>query len=161
MSKKEDKNINEKKDKTPEERGWQKFKSEWDNAFSMNVAEGELNDSNIELLNDVALDIVNRGMAAPAIMFLVSIKPVSFLMAQGMQFVKPFMPGISNDTNSKEFANRFMVSTLISNPAAYSRFAILMENRDAVEMMIDALEKHEDERVKKERRKKRQDKEKK
>ncbi len=161
MSKKEGKTINDKKDESSKKRGWEKFKSEWDNAFSMSVAEDAFNDNDIKLINDVALDIVSRSMAAPAIMFLVSIKPVSFLMAQGMQFIKPFMPGISNDTNSKEFANRFMVSTLISNPAAYSRFALLMESRDAVEMMIDALEKYEDERAQKERREKRQDKEKK
>ena len=158
MSKKEGKTINDKKDESSKKRGWEKFKSEWDNAFSMSVAEDAFNDNDIKLINDVALDIVSRSMAAPAIMFLVSIKPVSFLMAQGMQFIKPFMPGISNDTNSKEFANRFMVSTLISNPAAYSRFALLMESRDAVEMMIDALEKYEDERAQKERREKRQDK---
>lgn len=160
-NKEEDKKINETKDKSPEKRGWEKFKSEWDNAFSMSVADDVFNENDIKLINGVALDIVNRGMAAPAILFLVSIKPVSFLMAQGLQFTKPFMPGLSNDTTSKEFANRFMVSTIISNPALYSRFALLMESRDAVEMMIGALEKYEDERVKKEKRKKRQDKEKK
>lgn len=161
MSKKEDKIINDKKDEPTKKRGWEKFKSEWGNAFSMSVADDAFNENDIKLIDDVALDIVNRGMAAPAIMFLVSIKPVSFLMAQGLQFFKPFMPGHSNDTNSKDFANRFMVSTLIANPPAYSRFALLMESRDGVEMMIDALEKYEDERAQKERRNKRQDKTKK
>ncbi len=161
MSKKEGKTNNDEKEISQTKSRWENFKREWVNAFSMSVADDELNENDIKLLDGVAQDIVNRRMAAPAIMFLVAVKPVSFLMAQGLQFVKPFMPGLSDDSTPKEFANRFMVSTLISNPTAYSRFALLMESRDAVELMIELLEKHEDERAKKEKREKRQGKQKK
>ena len=154
---KEDKNVKKSDDETPQSKSrWENFKREWVNAFSMNMADDQLNENDIKLLDGVAQDIVNRKLAPPAILFLVSVKPVSFLMAQGMQFVKPFMPGLSDDTTHKEFANRFMVSTLISNPTAYSRFALLMESRDAVELMIEMLEKYEDQRFKKERREKRE-----
>lgn len=156
MNKEEKKEKVSDKEKSQSKSRWENVKREWVNAFSMSVADDELNENDTKLLDGVAQDIVNRRMASPAIMFLVSVKPVSFLMAQGMQFVKPFMPGLSDDTTHKEFANRFMVSTLIQNPSAYARFALLMESREAVELMIELLEQYEDERFKKERREKRE-----
>ncbi|MBU1023744.1 hypothetical protein KKB99_05580 [bacterium] len=147
------KNTSDITDETDENRTrkswWDNFKSGWSNAFSMKVADDEFNESDLKLIDDIAKDIADRGMASPAIMFLVSVKPVSFLMAQGMHFIRPFLHGFSSDTTSKSFASRFMVSILISNPDAYARFSLLMENRESIELLITNLEKYEDERAKK------------
>ena len=71
-----------------------------------------------------------------------------------MHMIKPFLPGYASDTTSKNFASRFMITTLISDPEAFERFSLLMENREMVEMLIVNLEKYEDERGKKLRKEK-------
>lgn len=145
---------NENDDKHTPKSWWDNFKNEWSNAFSMKVADDEFNESDQKLIDDIAKDIADRKMASPAIMFLVSVKPVSFLMAQGLHIIKPFLPSYGSDTTSKNFASRFMISTLVSNPEAFARFSLLMENRETIELLITSLEKYEDERTKKLRKEK-------
>ena len=133
---------------------WQAFKDEWANAFSMKVADDQFNESDIELINNVARDIVKRKMAAPALLFLVSIQPVSFLMSQGMHMAKPFMPTVEEASKGRDFAEKFSLTTLITKPGAFDRFALLMECQEGIERLIDAIEKFEDERIEEERKKK-------
>lgn len=136
-------------DQKPKKRS---FWDEWRNAFSIKVAEDEFNESDMKMIDDIAEDIANRRMASPAIMFLVSIKPVTFLMSSGMQMLKPFMPHHEQETTGPEFAKRFMATSLLTDPKAYSRFALLMEKQEGIEKLLSSLEKFEDLRLKREKK---------
>jgi hypothetical protein len=150
----EDRNQNSQPDNPDQKPKKKNFWDEWRNAFSMKVAEDEFNESDKKMIDDIAEDIANRRMASPAIMFLVSIKPVTFIMSSGMQMLKPFMPHHEQETTGPEFAKRFMATSLITDPKAYARFALLMEKQEGVEKLISSLEKFEDIRLKREKKEK-------
>lgn len=77
-----------------------------------------------ELLDRVAREITSRGMAVPAILFLESSKPLSFVGSQFLLFMEPFV-------------KTFFTTTL------YDRFAALMEDRDQYEALIRKIERQE------------------
>ncbi len=77
--------------------------------------------SDAELLDAVAKRIVNMRLAVPAVFFLESTKPLSFLGSQLLVFLEPF------------------VQAFLSTQA-YSRFAQLVEDRDNVEALIRRVE---------------------
>lgn len=63
-------------------------------------------------------------MAVPAILFLESSKPLSFVGSQFLVFMEPFV-------------KTFFTATL------YDRFAALMEDRDQYELLIRKIERYE------------------
>jgi hypothetical protein len=69
----------------------------------------------------MAARVVKMGMATPAVFFLESVKPLSFLGSQALVFFEPFVRSI------------FHI-------AQYERFARLMEDRDAVERLMERIE---------------------
>lgn len=77
-----------------------------------------------ELLAQVASYVVRRGLGTPAIFFLESAKPMSFVGSQALVFFEPFI--------------RVFLST-----ERYQRFASLMEHRDNFEYMIRQIEASE------------------
>ena len=64
---------------------------------------------------------VSRRMTVPAILFLESVKPLSFLGSQALYFFEP------------------MVRALFSVPE-YERFAALMERRENIEVLLVKIE---------------------
>jgi len=74
-----------------------------------------------ELLEAVAGRIVRMRLAVPAVFFLESTKPLSFLGSQLLVFLQPF------------------VQAFLST-GAYERFAHLMEDRKNVEALIRRVE---------------------
>lgn len=77
-------------------------------------------------------------MAVPAILFLESVKPLSFVGSQAMYFFEP------------------MVRALFAVPE-YERLAALMERRESVEALLVAIERRdEDERRAEKERKQRE-----
>lgn len=84
------------------------------------------------LLTAVAGRVVRMGMAVPAVFFLESTKPLSFVGSQALVFLEPFV---------KAFLNL----------ASYDRFTTLMEDRKNVERLIRKIEELEDERARKEK----------
>ncbi len=77
----------------------------------------EIND----LAKRIAQKIVERDMAVPAIIFLESIKPVSFLGSQMLVFANP-------------------VVSLLVQSGDYYRFVRMIEDRDNVEKLTVAIE---------------------
>ena len=74
-----------------------------------------------ELLDAVAGQVVNRRLAVPAVFFLESTKPLSFVGSQALVFLEPFVQAfLSTET--------------------YSRFARLMEDRQNFEALIRRIE---------------------
>ncbi|MFB3909149.1 MAG: hypothetical protein ACE15D_12180 [Candidatus Eisenbacteria bacterium] len=92
-------------------------------------------DPDEKLLTAVATKIVRMGLAVPAVFFLESSKPLSFVGSQALVFFEPFV---------KAFLN----------VASYDRFTALMEDRKNVERLIRRVEELEEERARAEREEK-------
>jgi len=85
---------------------------------------GEPTPADIELLQKIAEAIVLRRMTVPAILFLESSRPLSFLGSQFLYFLEP------------------IVRTFIKGDQ-YRRVAVLMEDRGNVERLLLAIESQE------------------
>ena len=73
------------------------------------------------LLTRVAEEIVRRELTAPAILFLDSMKPLSFLGGQLMAFFSPFVH-------------------IVLDSSSYDALAETMEDRENVEYLIERIE---------------------
>jgi len=107
---------------------------DWEEEFS-----DELTELQIEALDKVAKEVVDRQMAVPVIMFLETIRPMNWMASQLMLFLEPFYAWI---LGFKE---------LIDLRRA-------LEKREAIGILIDKIEMYEhqrQERLKQERRRKR------
>lgn len=80
------------------------------------------------LLARLAREIVDRSLTAPAIMFLESTKPLSFLGSQVMVFFSPFVKAFWDG-------------------ASYDRLAALLEDRANIEVLLGEIERLEGERA--------------
>ncbi|MCJ7491319.1 MAG: hypothetical protein MUP15_04090 [Dehalococcoidia bacterium] len=80
------------------------------------------------LIASVAQRIVDKGLAAPAVFFLESSKPLSFLTSQAMIVFEPTAHALFDTTT-------------------YTRFQELLEDRENVERLIVSIERKEDERL--------------
>ena len=89
-------------------------------------------DPDAALLDSIAARIVRMGLATPAVFFLESSKPLSFIGSQALVFFEPFV---------KAFLDL----------KSYDRFAALMEDRANVEKLIRRVEEREDERARAEK----------
>ena len=77
------------------------------------------------LLDRLAEFAVSRRMTVPAILFLESVKPLSFVGSQALYFFEP------------------MVRALFSVPE-YERFAALMERRENIEVLLVKIEERDE-----------------
>ena len=93
-----------------------------------------------EILDAVAGRIVRMGLTTPAIFFLESSKPLSYVGSQGLVFLEPFIKSVLN-------------------LAYYDRFVRLMEDRANFERLIERIEELDELEQKKERDRKREAKE--
>ncbi len=82
-----------------------------------------------EIIDKLAKGIVRRGLTAPAIMFLESIKPINYIGSQVMVFFEPVILSIFTIKN-------------------YRKIALIFEERGAVERVLEAIEKFENENKK-------------
>lgn len=101
----------------------QRIRDKLRHAFRVTPAE-PLAEEDLELLRRVADQICRRGMGAPAILALESMRPLNFLGSQAMVALKPF------------------VEVLVSS-GDYERFTLLLERRDAVPALIACIEQQE------------------
>ncbi len=77
-----------------------------------------------ELLAKIANQVVKRKLTVPAIMFLESVKPLTFIGSQALIFFQPIV---------QAFLNR----------KEYDEFAVLMEDRENVELLLQEIERQE------------------
>ncbi len=87
------------------------------------------------LLTRLAREIVDRSLSAPAIMFLESTKPLSFIGSQIMVFLSPFVKAFWDG-------------------ASYDQLASLLEDRENIELLLGEIERIEAERSAAERQEK-------
>lgn len=75
-----------------------------------------------EILGKLAHEVVERELIAPAIMFLESVKPLSFIGSQIMVMANPFVQ-------------------ILFNSKVYWEVTVLLEDRDNVEYLIQEIER--------------------
>jgi hypothetical protein len=99
------------------------------------TSKAELTDQ--EILDRLASWVVAKRMTAPAILFLESHRPLSFVGSQAMVAASPIV----------HFFEPFLQSLM--GPGyehrAYKRFAEMMEDRDSIERLIIAIERRNQE----------------
>ena len=103
-----------------------RIKSEWKHAFAIARADGEWDEADRELVARMADIVVRRGLSAPISMALESVRPLNFIGSKVLAFLTPF-------------------ATLVFSREQYERFVLLMERRESVDLLIDAIAKRESE----------------
>jgi hypothetical protein len=91
-----------------------------------------------KLLEAVAERVVRMGMAVPAIFFLESTKPLSYIGSQALVFLEPFV---------KSFLNL----------ASYDRFVALLEDRQNIEKLLRKIEDRDEASREREKERKREE----
>jgi hypothetical protein len=84
--------------------------------------EGALADEERALLDRLAEGLSRRRLAAPAILFLESARPLGFVASQALHFFRP------------------LVGAVLAEPRSYDLLARLLERRGAVELLVRRLE---------------------
>ena len=89
----------------------------------------ELTDADRALFAKLGAWLARRRLETPAVLFLESVRPLSFIGAQGMYFLEPFARAIFDVTE-------------------YERLARLLERRSNLELLVRAIEDAADTRDK-------------
>lgn len=87
----------------------------------MASALGPLTDADRALLAQLAMAIARRRMVMPAILFLESLKPLSYVGSQAMIFLRPFL-------------------TPFLNTERYERLTQILERREGLDALVQAIE---------------------
>jgi len=90
-------------------------------AFTIEEKGSTLTSKQEELLDKLARKVTRWQMGVPAIMFLETIKPLSFIGSQVLVFLDPLVKSIFN-------------------PSDYDEYTKLMEDRRNVELLIGKIE---------------------
>lgn len=99
----------------------QNLRSAFKHAFAVRTERAEFSEDELRLIDRVAQEVVSRGMAAPALLFLDSMGPMSFLGSQALHFLTPILD-CAFDTGELD------------------RIARLLERRDAAARLSAAIE---------------------
>lgn len=103
--------------------GWprlSRFAAGLRHAFAVK-AHGPLTEADRKLLARLAMAIVLRRMGGPAILFLEALRPLNYIGSQAMVFLRPFL-------------------TPLLNPADYKRLAAILERREGLSALVEAIE---------------------
>ncbi len=100
---------------------WQKTKQGFDNAFAIEDDKTPLSDEELAILDKIAGAVEKRGLATSAVMFLESVKPLSFIGSQVMSFLKPFS------------------SMVLRSNEDYERLERILERRSSVDILIKKI----------------------
>lgn len=96
-------------------------------AFSTHSDSHPLSTDDVALMERIADVLVRRGMSAPAMVFLESIGPMSFLGSQALHFLTPI---IDCAFNAKEIEQ---VARLLEHRETISRLIAVIEARSSVQ----------------------------
>ncbi len=98
-----------------------KFREGLRNAFDLQSPHGPLTDDDRRLLSRLAGAVVKRRMAAPAVLFLGSVRPLNSVGSQALVFLRPFLTGLFNTED-------------------YDRVVAILDRREGLEALSDAIE---------------------
>ena len=96
---------------------WEKLRQEFAYAFAVTPPAPGFSPEEIALLEKIARRIADRDMAVPALLFLESLGPLSFLGSQVVHGLKPFLDFVMDATEVE-------------------RLATLLERRDGIDQLI-------------------------
>jgi len=99
----------------------QQLKATFRHAFALRPEGEPLSAEERALLEKVAVTVVNRCMAGPALLFLESAGPMNFLSSQALHFLAPILD-------------------LACDAREIERAACLLERRDAIPRLIELIE---------------------
>ncbi len=102
------------------------LKSWWRHAFAVGGPQTKWSSADRELVDRLADFIVRRRLAAAAFMALEAGRPFNFLGSQALTFLSPF-------------------ATLVFAPDEYRRFTQILEKRDCVDLILEAIARRENE----------------
>ena len=100
---------------------WDRVRAELSHAFSTRSATETFTSEDLALLQRIADAVVQRRMAAPAVMFLESLGPMNFLGSQALHFFAPIIE-------------------LAFSAHEVSQVAALLERRDTTVRLIALIE---------------------
>ena len=101
-------------------------------AFAVEKVEDfEPDEKDRELIDVVCREVVKRGMATPATLFLESTRPLNYVGSQTMVFFEPVM------------------RTVLRHPEAWSRFSEILEHRGSIEYLCKRIDEMDNERASK------------
>ena len=92
-------------------------------AFAVDPEGQPLSPEDVTLLERVAATVVERGMAAPAILFLESVGPMNFLGSQALHFFTPILEVVFPQRDVERVAH------LLERRDTLSRLTVLIERR--------------------------------
>jgi hypothetical protein len=100
---------------------WTRFREGLRHAFALEGPHGPLTDEDHQVLAKLADLVVDRRMATPALLFLNSIRPLNAIGSQAMVFLRPFL-------------------TPLFKPADYDRVTKILERREGIAALVEAIE---------------------
>lgn len=100
---------------------WKRVQKEFRHAFALSPPSQPLAADERALLEKIARLIASRGMTAPALLFLESFAPLSFLGSQVIHGMKPLL-------------------ALVCDPLDLTRLAQILERRDGVDLFVSQLQ---------------------
>jgi len=100
---------------------WNRLCNEFAHAFALHPARGDFTPEERALLEKVAVGIVTRGMAVPAVLFLESLGPLNFLGSQALYGLTPFLE-------------------LVCDPTEIERLASILERRESIERLSELIQ---------------------
>jgi len=98
-----------------------RLRSGFQHAFAVSAETQAFSEDDLRLMERVATLIVTRGMAAPAVVFLESLGPMSFLGSQALHFFTPIID-------------------VAFNAGEVEQVARLLERRDTIVRLIALIE---------------------
>ena len=109
---------------------WKNLKSSFAHAFAVPSGKEPFSEEELALLDKAAGFVVKKRMSAPAVLFLESLRPLSFIGSQAMVFLQP------------------VVASFFS-PLEYERLAQILERRESIGLFIERIQESQDKKVKK------------
>lgn len=103
---------------------WKRLKAGLGHAFAVSQKEEAWRPEEIALMEKIALKLVRRGMAEPAVLFLESLAPLNFLGSQALHALIPLLG-------------------LACNPLELERMASILEKRNSIAFFIEIIEQLE------------------
>ena len=106
----------------------ERLKSWAAHAFAIDHDQGDsFDDEERRLVDRLADFVVERRLTTPALMLLESGRPLNFVGSQLLVFLSPFV-------------------TMIFAAQEYDRFVRMLENRQSVDLLIESIERRENDR---------------
>ena len=103
------------------------IKAWWRHAFAVEDPEAAWSEADCELADRLADFVVRRRLGATALMALEAGRPCNFLGSQALTFLAPF-------------------ATLVFSAEEYERFTRMLERRQSVDLLIEAITRRESEK---------------